>query len=91
MATGSAEEECPYEIESDELIFRGEWMSGRQVNFVDKASGVRKVRVVAFFLQNAPRIACARAPTEMAIVRCVTQRVHRTEHACDNNGLAVDR
>jgi len=39
----SVEEECPYEIESDELLFRGQWMSGRQVNFVDKASGVRKV------------------------------------------------
>lgn len=43
LATDEDNDECPYKIESDEVLFRGQWMSGRQVTFTDKASGVQKV------------------------------------------------
>ena len=36
-------EGCPYEIEKDVELFRGRWMGAREVHFLDRKSGVRKV------------------------------------------------
>uniref|UniRef100_A0A914WFB3 Nudix hydrolase domain-containing protein n=1 Tax=Plectus sambesii TaxID=2011161 RepID=A0A914WFB3_9BILA len=54
--TEKDEDECPYKIESDEVLFRGQWMSGRHVNFLDKASGVRKVWQSAFRSTKQPGV-----------------------------------